>query len=286
MQLAERFPITIISADSRQVYRGFDIGTAKPARRELELVPHMGIDVIDPDARWSAWGWAEMARSAIAEARAAGRTPVIVGGTGFYIRALTHPIVNLPKLDASRRQALSDWLDAQPPSLLQLWCQRLDPDRAHLGPVQWRRAIEIALLAGQKLSRLYEQSPAAQPLAVRYLVVDPGTVLQQRIADRVTAMMESGWMHEVQAISSRTPPSAPAWQATGYGDVLAHLQGDITLAQAQQQVVIGTRQYAKRQRTWFRHQLEESLVTRVSPLSTHVMDAVMLWWKNQTEESV
>lgn len=286
MQLAERVPITVISADSRQVYRGFDIGTAKPTRRELELVPHAGIDVIDPEERWSAWGWAEMARTAIGEARAAGRTPVIVGGTGFYIRALTHPIVNLPALDAARRQSLSDWLDTQSPSLLQQWCLRLDPERAHLGPVQWRRAIEVALLAGQRLSSLHEQSLTAQPLEVRYLVVDPGAVLRERVADRVTDMMNSGWMQEVELLSSRVPHGAPAWQATGYSEVLAHLRGEISFAQATERVVIATRQYAKRQRTWFRHQLDESLVTRVSPLTGHVMDDVLTWWQDQPEESV
>ncbi len=285
-QLAERVPITIISADSRQVYRGFDIGTAKPTRREQELVPHIGIDVIGPAERWSAWGWAEMARTAIHEAAAAGRTPVIVGGTGFYIRALTHPIVNLPELDPARRQALSDWLDAQSPSLLQQWCLRLDPDRAHLGPVQWRRAIEVALLAGRRLSSLYAQSSTAQPLAVRYLVVDPGPVLRQRIADRATAMMYGGWMHEVEVLSSQVPHTAPAWQATGYSDVLAHLRGELTLSQAIERVVTGTRQYAKRQRTWFRHQLDESLVTRVSPLSPDLMHDVLTWWQDQPEESV
>lgn len=286
MQLAERIPITVISADSRQVYRGFDIGTAKPSRREQELVPHVGIDVLDPESRWSAWGWAEMARAAIGEALALGRTPVIVGGTGFYIRALTHPIVNLPELDAARRQSLSDWLDTQPASLLQQWCLRLDPERAQLGPVQWRRAIEVALLAGQRLSSLHEQSSTAQPLAVRYLVVDPGPVLQQSIGDRVKAMVDSGWMPEVEALSSHVPHCAPAWQATGYSDVLAHLRGDISLAQATERVVIGTRQYAKRQRTWFRHQLDDSLVTRISPLAERAMDEVLSWWHDQPEESV
>ncbi len=286
MQLAERFPITIISADSRQVYRDFDIGTAKPTRQQQDVVPHVGINVIDPAQRCSAWSWAELARTAIHEARAAGRTPVIVGGTGFYIRALTHPIANLPDLDAARRRALSDWLDVQPPSLWQQWCERLDPDRARLGPVQWRRAIEVALLSGERLSTLHAQSVTAQPLAIRYLVVDPGPVLGQRIADRTSAMLNGGWMQEVEDLSSRVPPNAPAWQATGYGSVQAHLRGELTLAQATEHVVIRTRQYAKRQRTWFRLQLDASRVTRVSPLSTQVMADVLTWWQDQPEEQL
>lgn len=286
MQLAERLPITIISADSRQIYRHFDIGTAKPSRAERALVPHVAIDVIDPTERWSAWHWAECARAAIDAARRAGRHPVIVGGTGFYIRALTHPISNVPTLDADRRQALSDWLDRQPAELLRRWCERLDSSRASLGPVQWRRAIEVALLGGVRLSDLHAGADTAQPLAVRYLVVDPGTVLQDRIRSRVHAMFDAGWTDEVERLLQHVPDDAPAWQATGYGEVMAHVRGIASRSETIEQVTIRTRQYAKRQRTWFRHQLDPDKVTHVSPLANDAMDQVLTWWQARHQENV
>ncbi len=286
MQLAERLPITIISADSRQIYRHFDIGTAKPSRAERDLVPHVGIDVVEPTQRWSAWHWAECAREAIYAARRSGRHPVIVGGTGFYIRALTHPISHVPALDAGRRQALSDWLDRQSPALLQRWCERLDPSRASLGPVQWRRAIEVALLGGVRMSDVHADADAAQPLAVRYLVVDPGESLQDRVRSRVHAMFDAGWTSEVERLVQQVPPDAPAWQATGYGEVLAHLRGIASRNETIEQVTIRTRQYAKRQRTWFRHQLDPDKVTRVSPLSNDALDQVLTWWQDRHQENV
>ncbi len=286
MQLAERLPITIISADSRQIYRHFDIGTAKPSRDERQRVPHVGIDVVEPMQRWSAWHWAECAREAIHAARSAGRHPVIVGGTGFYIRALVHPISELPALDADRRQALSDWLDRQPAATLQRWCERLDPARASLGPVQWRRAIEVAMLGGVRLSALYADANAAQPLAARYLVVDPGAALQDRIRTRVHAMFDAGWTDEVERLTRHVSADAPAWQATGYGEVLKHVRGIASRSETIEQVTIRTRQYAKRQRTWFRHQLDPDTVTRVSPTANNALDQVLEWWQAIHQENV
>jgi tRNA dimethylallyltransferase len=172
LAFARTVPTTIISADSRQIYRGFDLGTAKPTREELALVPHAGVDVADPTERWSAWQWASMARRAIEEARDAGRVPLVVGGTGFYIRALVTPLAPIPPLDARARASLAHWLDTLSPDELQRWCARLDTPRAALGPTQWRRAVEVALLTGVPLSVWHAQSRPLPPLAVRYLVVD------------------------------------------------------------------------------------------------------------------
>ncbi len=287
MHLAEQAPITIISADSRQLYEGFDIGTAKPTREERARVPHVGIDVAAPTERWSAWRWAVMARAAIREARAAGRFPVVVGGTGFYIRALVTPLASVPTLDAARLAALSGWLDALPHEELRRWCEALDPERAALGPVQWRRAIEVALLTGTPLSTWHRRDPGdAEPLPVRYLVVDPGPSLAHRIEARVQAMLEHGWVQEVEGLLARIPAAAPAWQSTGYDAIRAHVEGRITRADAAARVLVDTRQYAKRQRTWFRHQLREGPVTRLSPLEPSAVERALAWWRASSGDLV
>jgi len=286
MQLAALHPVTIISADSRQIYRRFDIGTAKPSVAELTAVPHVGVDVADPMDRWSAWQWAALARDAIAAATARQRIPLVVGGTGFYLRALTDPLAALPPLDEARRDQLNAWLDTQPRELWRAWCDRLDPDRAALGPVQWRRAIETALLSGVRLSTLHAESPDASRQRVRYLLVDPGAPLAERIAQRVFDMLDAGWADEVERLRHDVPADARAWLATGYGEVLAYVEGKLSKAEMISRVTIRTRQYAKRQRTWFRHQLDDSLVTRVSSCEQGFMDQVNAWWRVHDQETL
>ena len=285
MALARQLPVTIVSADSRQIYRGFDIGSAKPTAAERAAVPHVGIDVAAPEERWSAWRWARLARAAIREARAGGRVPIVVGGTGFYIRALAQPLAEVPTLDAGRREALDRFLDAQPPGTRQRWCARLDPPRATLGPAQWRRAIEVALLTGRPLSDWHTEPGAADALPMRHVVVDPGAALHGRIEARVQAMLDAGWIEEVEALAQSVDGAAPAWQATGYGAVLEHVRGTLARDAMVEQVVIRTRQYAKRQRTWFRHQLPPLAVRRVSSLSPDVVATVARWANAPEEDS-
>lgn len=297
MALAVAAPVTIVSADSRQIYRGFDIGTAKPSQEERARVPHVGIDVADPTERWSAWQWAAMAHAAIAEARRAHRVPIVVGGTGFYIRALLQPLAAVPTLDPERRAALHRWLDDMSHDQLRRWTERLDPPRAAFGPAQWRRAIEVALLTGRPLSAWHREGaqaaahprdahaeadgtatepPTSEP---RVLLVDPGPPLRDRIAERVDAMLAAGWVDEVQQLQRTVPADAPAWNATGYGDLVDYLAGVITIADARDRVIAHTRQYAKRQRTWFRHQLDGIPVQMVNPLADDAADTIGRWWR-------
>lgn len=281
MALAAVRRVAIVSADSRQLYRGFDIGTAKPTREDREAVPHCGIDVAEPTTRWSAHAWATAAEGWIADARRSGREPVIVGGTGFYVRALVHPLAPVPTLDPARRERLETWLGQLSNEELARWCRRLDPARAGLGRTQRLRAIETALLAGTPLSASYGDDAGrapSPPRDVRYLVVDPGPVLAQRIEARIRAMVAAGWVEEVRRLLEQVPASAPAWQASGYAAIRAHLQGTCTLDEAVRQVVIETRQYAKRQRTWNRHQLGDGSVCRVDPTAADAMARVLAWW--------
>ena len=281
LSLARREAVTILSADSRQIYRGFDVGTAKPAPDELRAVPHRGIDVADPTERYSASRWADAADRWIAEARAARRTPLVVGGTGFYVRALFAPLFEEPALEPGRRRALETVLGAMPLAELRRWAASLDPARAHLGRTQLLRAIEVALLTGTRLSRLHAERSRAPRHRARYLVVDPGPALGDRIERRVSEMFAAGWVREVERLMTTVAGDAPAWKASGYDAVRRHARGAIGREQAMREVVIATRQYAKRQRTWFRHQLAEDDVTMVNPLAPDAAAIVDAWWRRE-----
>lgn len=279
LRLATEVQASIISADSRQAYRGFDIGTAKASVTEQSAVPHFGLDVVAPDQRFSAAQWAEKTVQWVGEIQTAGRSPLIVGGTGFYLRALFDPFVEVPPMDGARRNALAAVLENFPGAELHRWCNALDPSRAHLGRTQQLRAIETALLLGRRLSDLHRSSARAPMLAPRYLLVDPGRSLAERVEHRVRQMLEAGWLAEVERLATNVPSDAPAWGATGYRDLRRALAGEITLDEAERRIVVATRQYAKRQRTWFRNQLNASLVTTVDPAGADVMDIVHAWWR-------
>jgi len=276
MQLARARNLAIVSADSRQVYRGFDIGTAKPTAANRRAVPHFGIDVVDPEVRYSAHEWSVDAANWIRHSIAAGAPPLIVGGTGFYVRAIVRPLASVPDLDSSRRNSLERWLSQLDFHALGEWCRRLDPSRADLGRTQRIRAVETVLLSGRRLSESFV--PRSHVRAVRYLVVDPGERLPNRIENRVRDMFDAGWVEEVRSLIDRVPRQAPAWLASGYAAVREHVEGRVSLATAMERVVIETRQYAKRQRTWCRHQLTEGAVTRIDPDAPDAGDRIAKWW--------
>jgi len=282
IELADHYGAMILSADSRQIYRGFDVGTAKPTARDQSRVPHRGIDVADPAERYSAARWADEARSWMADAHAAGRPVVIVGGTGFYLRALTEPLFEAPPVDSDRRAALESVLLSISTEELRRWCRQLDPARSHLGRTQLVRSVETALLVGERLSDLHRSRARAPGTRARYLVVDPGPRLSARIERRFDAMMAGGWAEEVEALARSVDASAPAWKSSGYSAVREMVAGRMTSEAARERVLIETRQYAKRQRTWFRHQLEESLATRIDPDSERSGEVARDWWEGRS----
>jgi tRNA dimethylallyltransferase len=277
MWLAQRREITVISADSRQIYRGFDVGTSKPTEDDQRRVPHRGLDVVEPTERYSAAEWVELAQRAINEALSAGRIPVVVGGTGFYIGALFRPLWSQPELDRERRAAMQNALDALSTEELRRWCVALDPSRARFGRAQLIRAVEVALLCGRPLSALHLERSRPALLRPSYLLVDPGLELPARIVARATAMLDAGWPDEVRALDATVPADAPAWNAAGYGVVREYVRGEIDRDAALERVVIETRQYAKRQRTWFRHQLEHGRVQRVVASAPGWQETVDRW---------
>jgi len=282
LDLAERHGADILSADSRQIYQRFDIGTAKPTREERARVQHFGVDIIDPDERYSAARWARDADEWISECGAAGRTPLVVGGTGFYIRALVEPLADSPVFDTAQRLTIGSELEQLSTDDLRRWCVLLDPARADLGRTQLLRAIETALLSGKRLSDFHAAAPRLQPRPARFLVVDRGAGLQERIAQRIDAMFAAGWVDEVRQLSSDVASSAPAWMASGYATVRALARGEVDFDAAREKILIETRQYAKRQRTWFRHQIGGTTVTHVDASSADAPRIIEEWWMQGT----
>lgn len=286
LQLALEYGATIISADSRQIYRAFDIGTAKPSWSERSAIPHCGIDVANPEERYSASRWAREATHWIAEALNAARVPLIVGGTGFYIRALFDPLFPAPTLDPHRRAQLDQYLSKRSIAELRRWCEEIDPEKVRLGRTQLVRAIETAVLTGHRLSDLQQRAAGENADATRltpmFLVVDPRNALGERIERRVDEMFNAGWVDEVRSLDGNVVESAPAWKSSGYRIVRALVRDEIGLSTARERIIIETRQYAKRQRTWFRHQLGNARVTRVDPDDHDAAAVVERWWKESS----
>jgi len=281
MSLATRHGLTILSADSRQLYRGFDIGTAKPSLDDRARVPHLGIDVANPVERWSAARFASDATAWIANTGIA--HALVVGGTGFYLRALVTPLDAAPELDAARRGALAAELANIETEELRRWVRALDPDRAEFGRAQLLRAAEVALLTGRRLSDFHRESPSGPAVRARWLVVDPGELLHDQIAGRLDAMLQH-WPAEVAALERTVPADAPAWQGCGYDAVRKLVHGELDLTAARDAILIATRQYAKRQRTWFRHQINGEQVTRVNPHDPSCAEIVEQWWRGGRTE--
>lgn len=274
--LAALAPITVISADARQLYRGLDIGTAKPDRATLTRVPHRGLDVIAPGERYSAGRFARDASGWIAEARAVGREPVVVGGTGLYIRALAEGLFREPPFDPERRERLRHWAASLDGAELARWAGRLDPRFSGGGRQRAARAVEVALLTGHALSwwqRAARDNGALCPWYIHLTV--PREVLHRRLAARVDQMLESGFVSEVRRVlDSGVAPDAPGLDGVGYREVVAMLSGQLPENALREAILVATRRYAKRQETWFRNQLrrQPSAVSRL-PTKVWVLDA-------------
>ena len=261
LALAARLPVEVISADSRQIYRRLDIGTAKPSRRERQRVPHHGVDMIEPGERYSAGRFARDATGWIEEVRSRDQLPVLVGGTGLYVRSLTEGLFVEPSLDRERRRALEHWVLSLSSAELVRWAGRLDPGFAGGGRQRASRAIEIALLTGLPLSdwhRRAQGSGAVRPWYVR--LTAPRTVLHERIRVRTEEMLRRGLIQEVAAVLSEGhSPDAPGLSGVGIREAVEYLHGKRRRETVADAIVVSTRQYAKRQETWFRHQLGDDV---------------------------
>ena len=251
LELARRHGGTIISADSRQVYRGFDIGTAKPTRAEPAEVPHEMIDIAEPTETYTVARYRSDARAAIARAHRAGRVPLVVGGTGFYIRAVLGytPVPPVPP-DPERRKRLEALPD------LHERVRAVDPEAAsRLHPhdrFRLARALEVFEASGRRLSD-FKAEPA--PYRTAYLVIALSRdLLKQRIDRRVDEMLDLGWMGEIERIVTEFGPDLGLLQTLGYAELMAVRSGNLTLDQARGLIAQNTWRYARRQLAWFRHE--------------------------------
>ena len=263
LALSGHWPLEVISADSRQIYRRLDIGTAKPSPRERARVPHHGLDVVEPGTRYSAGRFAHDAAGWVADVRGRSRLPVIVGGTGLYVRALAEGLFREPELDPARRRSLDAYTARLEPLELLRWAGRLDPGFRGGGRQRAARAIEVALLTGHPLTHWQEAARSAGAIRPWYVVLTlPRPVLHQRIARRAEEMVRRGVIEEVASVLAEGhPPEAPGLDGIGIREAVEYLHGRRPRESVAEAIAVSTRQYAKRQETWFRHQLAGDVVT-------------------------
>jgi tRNA dimethylallyltransferase len=250
MRVAERLDGEIVSADSRQVYRGMDIGTAKPTADERARVPHHLIDVADPGERYDVLRYQRDGRAALAEIRARGRVALVVGGTGLYVRALLDglDLASLPHDPSLRAQ-----LESEDPATLHDRLRAIDPDAAsRVDPRNRRRLVrylEVATIVGGPVPRVRDRSIAGLRIGLR----PPRDVLVAAIERRVREMVETGVLEEMRGLVARgVDPRLPSMSAHGYVHWASHLRGEIDLETAIAHTARDVRAYSRRQMTWFR----------------------------------
>jgi len=260
IRLAESAPVEIVSVDSALVYRGLDIGTAKPARELRERVPHHLIDICEPTESYSAGRFVPDAVAAIRDVHARRRVPLLVGGTMLYLRSLLHGLATLPQADSRLRAELDARAARQGWPALHAELARLDPEAAaRVAPTdsqRIQRALEVCYNTGRPISEL--QRATVSPLAGRrlhyWMLAPPRAVLHERIQRRFEAMMAAGFLEEVRSLRRNGALTArhPSVRAVGYRQLWAHLDGQYPLEEAVRRGVAATRQLAKRQLTWMR----------------------------------
>lgn len=289
LEVGRRLTAEIISMDSRQVYRGMDVGTGKVTLQERGLIPHHGLDLRDPDERYSAGQFSRDARGWINEIKGRGRVPLLVGGTGFFLKALTQPMFQEPELDVERLEQMRGFLNRLSMEKLGDFVRTLDPPRgsvAEEGRQRATRTIEIALLTGRPLSWWHvESEPAADPLEGSIVLLDPPRdQLYERINKRVGFMVQEGLVTEVEALlRAGYRPDDPGMTGAGYREIVSFLRGTATLEEATDEIRRAHRRYARRQATWYRHQLPPGtlVLDGVEPLEDMVERILAEWSKVQ-----
>jgi tRNA dimethylallyltransferase len=253
--LARRLPgrFEAVNADSRQVYRGMDIGTAKPTAEEREVLPHRLIDVVEPDEPFSLGRWLELANEALGEIWDEGRTPIVIGGTGQYVWALLEGwrVPRVPPQDALRRE-----LASRPPAELLAELARLDPEsRSYIQPANVRRvirALEVYHTTGKPFSYWRtKDAPQFESLVLGLRLAREA--LYERIDRRVDAMMATGFLDEVRGLLARGHGcELPSMSGIGYGEFCRHLRGEMSWEEAVARTKTGTHRLARHQNAWFK----------------------------------
>jgi tRNA dimethylallyltransferase len=265
VELRKRFPVDLISVDSALVYRGMNIGTAKPDAETLQIAPHALIDIREPEDAYSAADFRADALAEMSRITGQGRVPLLVGGTMLYFRALTRGLATLPSANAEVRQVIEEQaLDDGWPAMHSRLAA-LDPEiagRIHPNdPQRISRALEVIELTGKKMSRL-QQEQEQQDLAYRVLRVvacpQPRALLHQRIEMRYRQMLAEGFMEEMNTLRKRKGlrRNMPSMRCVGYRQAWSYLEGEISQDEMYQKALAATRQLAKRQITWLRRETD------------------------------
>ena len=275
MALADRYPVSLISMDSAMVYRGMDIGTAKPSPEELEKYPHALIDIRGPHEIYSVAEFVEDADAEVRRILAAGRVPMLVGGSMLYLKAFRDGIAPMPAADQEVRQRLSDEARRRGTAVLYERLQKLDPEAAaRIHPNNFsriQRALEVLAVSGEPISEHWAAARNVQQrLGVRLLEfgIEPETreALHARIEARLDEMLAAGFIDEVARLKSRISMHVdlPSMRAVGYRQVWEHLEGRSSYEEMREKALAATRQLAKRQLTWMRGWSELLNMTRDS----------------------
>ncbi len=263
LEYAERLNGEIVSVDSMQLYRGLEIGTAQPTAAEKARIVHHLVGVWDIHEKADVFRYCAAADAAIADIIKRGRTPILVGGTGFYFKALLHGLDDLPGEENLRRELDEKYDSPAGEAALRARLSELDPAAAKKFASCRRkmiRALEVRLLAGKSILELQQNQADRRRYEFAALRLEmPAAKLNERIALRAEKMLSSGWIEEARtALDAGLLNTPSAWQAIGYATIGSYLAGKINAAEMRDQIIISTRQYARRQRTWFRHQHPEA----------------------------
>ncbi|MEE8119049.1 MAG: tRNA (adenosine(37)-N6)-dimethylallyltransferase MiaA [Gammaproteobacteria bacterium] len=259
--LSHHFPLEIISVDSAMIYRGMDIGTAKPGRVIQQRTPHRLVDILEPHESYSAARFREDAMREMADIKERGKVPLLVGGTMLYFRALEHGLADMPGADPTVRAKLSSRMKDKGLSALHAELADIDPAAASRIDVndaqRIQRALEVYYLTGKTLTAHHAQSADADfPFHLLKLVLAPTEreVLHARIEARFNIMLENGFLDEVRRLKNIVGVHAalPAMRAVGYRQAWGHLEGNYGVEEMRRRGVVATRRYAKRQLTWMR----------------------------------
>ena len=292
LAVAERLDGEIVSADSMKVYRGLDVGTAKPSLEDRRRVPHHAVDVADPGETFSAARWLELAEVAVADIRTRGRVPIVSGGTPFYLKALLEGLFEGPRADPALRRRLRDEAEERGSGHLHGCLARVDPEAAgRIHPNDLRRivrALEVHEKTGRPISDLQRQWGARRP-AYRPLLVAlrrSRDDLTRRITERARGMLEAGLVEEVRGLLRQDGQLAKGpRQALGYAEVLAYLRGDLAEDDLLDAVVAHTRQFARRQASWIRRFEGVTWLDAEPDTPTAVLtDRVVALWRVHIDE--
>jgi len=260
LEIAERLAAEIVSVDSAMVYRGLDIGTAKPAREDRERIPHHLVDLLDPADSYSAGQFVRDALSTMQAIQARDRLPLLVGGTMLYFHALLNGLARLPSADVEIRREIDARLARDGSKAVHAELERIDPEaaaRIHPNdPQRIQRALEVHRLTGRPISALQRErlAPLAGARVGRFVISPSRDELHERIGGRFERMMATGFLDEVARLHARGDLTSdkPAIRAVGYRQLWQHLEGQTSLEEAVRNGIVATRRLAKRQMTWLR----------------------------------